>query len=71
MTSKEWLLKALAEKLNTTLVLKPFDCEDDGPFEVDGYSASQPVLCEVWGHTGITFCITRHFRPFRYNIKIF
>jgi hypothetical protein len=53
------LLEGLSEKLGVKLERKRFDLED-GWFEVDGFSESPLVVCEVWAHLGMPKAGQKH-----------
>lgn len=54
-----WMLGALSEKLGVTLSRQRFDLEN-GWFEVDGFSESPLIVCEVWAHMGMPKAGQKH-----------
>ncbi len=53
------LLETLSDKLGVMLQRKRFDLAD-GWFEVDGYSESPLIVCEVWAHLGMPKAGQKH-----------
>lgn len=50
--AEKWLVKALSEKLQTTLSKTRWTLEGGSWIEVDGFSISPKVLCELLVHIG-------------------
>jgi hypothetical protein len=50
--AEKWLIEALSKKLNLSLTKKRWDLPEGGWIEVDAYSESPWVVCEISAHMG-------------------
>ncbi len=50
--AERWLLSALSKKLGVTLKKKRMELGEGSWLELDGYSESPTILCEVYAHIG-------------------
>jgi len=50
--AEKWLVKEFSEKTGVALVKRRVYLDNRNWVEVDGFSASPPLLCEAWAHIG-------------------
>ena len=47
-----WLVEAFSKKLGVQMTSRRWQLEEGSWTELDAYSTSPPILCEVWAHVG-------------------